>query len=94
MHRGDSPGEGGSNAYFLANRKRRHEPLSCLFNKLTEKLTDRSLIISAGSNTNQSLRRKLRRQKQFAFGTFEWRHVDAIGGRRTTIWEVVRIDAA
>ena len=50
IHRGDSPGEGGSNAYFFANRNAKHEPLRNLFNKLAKKLTDPALVVSDGSN--------------------------------------------
>jgi hypothetical protein len=51
MHRGDSPGESGSNVYFLADKKSRHEPCGMLFSKLSVKLADRALIITDGSNT-------------------------------------------
>lgn len=51
MHRGDSAGEGGSNVRFLANRKKSYEPCGNLFDKLCEKLTDRALVITDGSNT-------------------------------------------
>jgi hypothetical protein len=57
MHRGDSPGEGGSDAWFLARRKRRHAPLSFLFDKLARKLRDRALIVSDGSNSDITPRR-------------------------------------
>jgi hypothetical protein len=96
VHRGDSPGEGGSNICFLANKDRRHEPLSHLFSKLTERLTDPARIISAGSNTSRSLQRKLRGRQRFTFGAFEWRRmdddVDFAGGRRdpTPVWQVIR----
>jgi hypothetical protein len=46
VHRGDSPtrGEGGSNLYFLANKKRDYEPSSNLFDKLALRLSDGALI--------------------------------------------------
>lgn len=37
-HRGDSAGEGGSNVWYLANRPRRHPPLSNLFEVIKRKL--------------------------------------------------------
>ena len=52
MHRGDSIGEGGSNVYFLANKKRRYEPCGNLLDKLSSRLTDRAMVISDGSNTH------------------------------------------
>ncbi len=51
MHRGDSPGEGGSNVYYLADCKSRHEPCGRLLTKLTDRLADRAIILSDGSNT-------------------------------------------
>ena len=92
VHRGDSPGEGGSNTYFLANKDLHHEPLSRLLNKLTRRLTNCALIISDGSLVDRCLEKKFREQ-QFVFGGFEWRHVGFIGGwcgRPTPIWDVVR----
>lgn len=56
VHRGDSPGEGGSNVYYFSNMSSRHEPLGHLFNKLTSKLTDISLVITDGSNVNSGMR--------------------------------------
>jgi hypothetical protein len=91
VHRGDSPGEGGSNTYFLANKKLDHRPLSRLFDKLTQKLADRALIISDGSLVDPRLKRRFRGQ-QFIFGSFEWKHAGFIGGHGspTSIWEVAR----
>jgi hypothetical protein len=91
VHRGDSRGEGGFDTYFLANKNRHHEPLTRLFDKLSQKLRDRALIISDGSLVDQRLKKKSREQ-QFVFGDFEWRHAGFIGGRDppTPIWDVVR----
>lgn len=50
-HRRDSMGEGGSNLWFLANRPRRHRPLSNLWNQLRPRLAARALVISDGSLT-------------------------------------------
>lgn len=63
VHRGDSPGESGSNVYFLANRKRDYEPVSNLFNKLACKLADHALIISDGSNVGRVVK-KMKRPKE------------------------------
>ena len=52
MHRGDSPGQGGSNAYFLANKRTRYEPCGNLLDKLSSRLTDRAIVITDGSNTS------------------------------------------
>jgi len=51
-HRGDSVGESGSNVFYLANRHARHKPLEKLFNVLSSKLTNNSVIVSDGSNTD------------------------------------------
>ena len=51
IHRGDSQGESGSGAYFLGNVELKHEPLSRLFDKLSEKLADTALIVTDGSLT-------------------------------------------
>lgn len=58
VHRGDSPGECGSNVYFLSNKKARHEPCSNLFDKIATKLSDRALVITDGSNTDFKFLRK------------------------------------
>jgi hypothetical protein len=58
MHRGDRIGEGGSNAFFLANRRKRHAPLSNLFSKLRLRLRECSLIVSDGSNSDIRLTRR------------------------------------
>lgn len=50
-HRFDSPNEGGSNVWFLANRPKDHEPLANLWSKLASRLADRALVISDGSLT-------------------------------------------
>lgn len=50
-HRRDSMGEGGSNLWFLANRPRRHSPLSNLWDQLRPRLAPKALVISDGSLT-------------------------------------------
>lgn len=51
VHRGDSRGEGGSNTFFLANRRASHQPLSRLFDVIKTKLAPESWIVSDGSNS-------------------------------------------
>lgn len=51
MHRGDSMGEGGSNAWFLTDRNKNYPPLGQLFSKLQDRLRARALIVTDGSNT-------------------------------------------
>lgn len=58
-HRGDSQGEGGSNVFYLGNRKANHLPLAKLFDKLKSKLKTKSLIVSDGSNTDSKQLNKL-----------------------------------
>lgn len=59
MHRGDSPGESGSNVYFLEDCNSDHEPCSHLLTKLTERLKDHAIVLSDGSNT------RIRQLKKF-----------------------------
>jgi hypothetical protein len=51
MHRCDSPGEGGSNAFFFDNKKYHYYKLSKLANTVTRKMSHRGLIITDGSNS-------------------------------------------
>jgi hypothetical protein len=64
MHRGDSQGEGGSNVWFLANRRRDHEPVSNLWDKISIRLADQSIVVTDGSNCRirqiRALKRRLR----------------------------------
>jgi len=105
VHRGDSPGESGSNVYFLANRKRDHEPVSDLFNKLACKLADHALIISDGSNVGPKFLKKFHNKnisgteastllngKHFYFGEFDWKCVGYVERRYgpTLVWDVTR----
>jgi hypothetical protein len=50
IHRGDSPGESGSNVYFFSDLNSRHEPCGHLFPKLVRGVSDKALVISDGSN--------------------------------------------
>ncbi len=53
FHRGDSGGEGGSNAWFLADHRLKHKPpqLGQLIRTLRGKLADPALIVSDGTNS-------------------------------------------
>jgi hypothetical protein len=105
MHRGDSPGEGGSNVYFLANKKTYYEPCGSLFNKLARRLKDRALVISDGSNTNiRQLRRfhssstegrqafAYHQGRDFDFGGFRWSCVGWLSMKNgpTLVWGLTR----
>ena len=85
VHRGDSTGESGSNALFLGNRQRNHEPLSNLFDKLACKLSDHALVISDGSNVRPKFLIKFHgtetsgseafselRKRHVSYGNFNW----------------------
>lgn len=78
MHRGDSRGECGSNAYFLANKQASYPPCANLFSKLAERLTDRALIISDGSNSHFSWLRRYHRDGVSGKTAFEY-HADRPG---------------
>jgi hypothetical protein len=108
MHRGDSPGEGGSNVYYLANRTREHEPCSNLLEKVSKKLAERALIISDGSNVQcRKLKRFHRKQcngavalekmksERFCFGSLNWRCVGHLQNKYgpTLVWEVTPADS-
>lgn len=54
MHRGDSAGEGGSGVSYLANKKRRFQPLSMLFDLIASRAGDSMIIVSDGSGTDVS----------------------------------------
>lgn len=54
MHRGDSAGEGGSGVTYLANKKRRFQALSMLFDLIASRAGASMIIVSDGSNTDIS----------------------------------------
>lgn len=97
FHRGDSMGEGGSDAWFLANRPRRHPPLSNLFARLKQKLAYPALIASDGSNTTfepliTAVRSDAQQPVQFELEGLHWARVGTMtdeGRRRTAIWRVM-----
>lgn len=97
FHRGDSMGEGGSDAWFLANRPRRHPPLSNLFARLKQKLAYPALIASDGSNTTfepivTAVRSDAQQPMQFKLEGLHWVRVGTMtdeGRRRTAIWRVM-----
>lgn len=91
-HRGDSQGEGGSNVWYLANRPRRHPPLSNLFEVLKRKLAYPALIASDGANTRFAELCAAARQEPGAPIRFEklglrWQQVARLG-RNTVLWLV------
>ena len=105
MHRGDSPGERGSNTYYLGYMDSRYEPLRNLFEKLSRKLADRALIVSDGSNCK--IRRIKRwhnkstigldafceaQAKSFDYGDWRWQCVGYLNRRYgpTLVWGVER----
>jgi hypothetical protein len=105
VHRGDSGGEGGSNVFYLGNRARDHEPCSNLFDKLRERLPDKALIVSDGSNSDipfiaQFHRKDIAseaafarmRDRHFDYGGLDWRCVGYLGPRYgpTLVWQVGR----
>lgn len=108
MHRGDSPGEGGSNVWFLANCKSRYQPCGMLFDKLATRLADESLIVSDGSNcdikrlklfhnknTNGEEAFNHHQGRDFDFHGFHWRCVGWLNQRYgpTLVWGLRRIGA-
>ncbi|WP_411902303.1 hypothetical protein [Methylorubrum thiocyanatum] len=110
MHRGDSPGEGGSGSHFLDRRPKRHEPLACLFDKLAAKLQDEALVVSDGSNSgirelrtfHNNMEIKAPRAFEASAGEsferwgFRWRCVGYLGRKYgpTLIWKLTRLTVA
>jgi hypothetical protein len=106
MHRGDSRGDGGSNVYFLANKKKDYEPCSNLFEKLACRLKDKALIISDGSNSIRRLGRfhndpttdgrgaflEYQKRGGFDYGGFRWTCVGWLsrGYGPTLVWGLTR----
>ncbi|MGK7864923.1 hypothetical protein [Falsiroseomonas sp. E2-1-a4] len=106
FHRGDSPGEGGSNVRFFENKWRRHEPLRNLFSTLIRKLTEPALIVSDGSLTpplhpiGQFHRSRMSsaeafescRDREWLADGLRWTCVGFVGRRNgpTLVWAVQR----
>jgi hypothetical protein len=105
MHRSDSPGEAGSNVYFLANMNARHEPCGRLFDKLSRKLADSAPIIGDGSNSHiRRLKRyhwqgidgataySIAAQVPLSWGGFSWQYVGYMSNKYgpTLVWGVTR----
>lgn len=91
-HRGDSTGEGGSDVWYLANRPRRHPPLSNLFEVIKRKLAYPALIASDGSNTRfselgASARQGLEVPMKFIKLGLSWQRIACLG-RNTVLWMV------
>jgi hypothetical protein len=94
MHRGDSSGEGGSNVFYLANRKTSHQPISNLLDLIKRKLTVPAFIASDGSNTNipELLDATNGSYEMDSFSSYglQWRRQPASDflSPRTKIWQV------
>ena len=106
VHRGDSPGEGGSNIWFLSHWKCKYPPVGSLFATVCRKLADRSLVISDGSNTDFGFLKKFHRRGMAGLeaysesrktphmlGGFEWNCVGYMQPRYgpTLVWSLVRV---
>lgn len=96
VHRGDSRGEGGSNTFFLANRRTKHPPLSRLFDVVKSKLSKEAWIASDGSNCDiVQLRRaskNLEEVEHFQSKGLRWGREMILKKRgdlsRTVVWRV------
>ena len=99
FHRGDSPGEGGSNTWYLANMKSRHSALGMLFEKIKRKLANPAYIASDGSNTvirelEEASRGLLERTQGFTRFGLNWKRAAVLpfrSGSDTVVWEVNKI---
>lgn len=105
MHRRDSPGDGGSKVFFLGNFNARYAPCGRLFDQLSLKLTDRSLIISDGSNSTIPWVKRFHDKriggseayrkhsgKEYEYGCFRWRCVGWLSNKYgpTLVWGLTR----
>lgn len=99
VHRQDSMGDGGSNMWFLANRRKRHEPLSNLWEKLSLRLADSAIVVSDGSLTNFKFLQSAALAKQddtlsiYSQGGFTWQQIGNFptgSYRRTLVWGLKR----
>jgi hypothetical protein len=52
MHRGDSPGEGGSNRYFFSSKGHAFPPIPSMIGCLRDRLSTKAIIVTDGSNCN------------------------------------------
>jgi hypothetical protein len=108
MHRGDSLGEGGSGVSFLANKKSSYEQTSKLFEKLSERLANRALVVSDGSNSkipwvnryfNKDIDSIDAYQELAAgvyeYGSFLWKVVGWMSKRNgpTLVWGLTRLNS-
>jgi len=100
MHRGDSSGEGGSNVFYLANRKTSHQPISNLLDLIKRKLTAPAFIASDGSNTNiralGGAENGSSAIESFYYSGLKWRRLPSphLLGPRTKIWKVTPFDGS
>lgn len=104
VHRMDTPFEGGSNVWFLANRPKSHEPLADLWSKLAVRLADQALIVSDGSLTTFNFLmpdtsegpegdyRKRKAMGSIVHDGFAWSCAGYMPGRgHSLIWGLTRI---
>lgn len=98
VHRRDGMGDGGSNMWFLGNVKKRHEPLSDLWDKLSGRLADKAILISDGSLTRFKFiqaavsGQRVPNQVHY-FSGFLWRQVGVLEQppyRNAVIWGLER----
>lgn len=110
VHRGDSPGESGSNTFYFRNAVANFPPLTHLFNSLCDRLTDECLIISDGSNVGKRFMNRWHRKseitdaellkcysgKTWTFGNFEWRLVGRVSDNYgpTLVWGLTRYSSS
>ena len=106
VHRGDSPGEGGSNQRFFSNGLKRFEPLSRTRDRLFARLMDRAIVVSDGSLVDRRFLRRfhndpIKCEDAFAhhFGRtynwcgFQWEVIGWVGERYgpTLVWGLTRL---
>jgi hypothetical protein len=94
MHRGDSSGDGGSNVFYLANRRTSYRPISNLLDLIKRKMTAPACIASDGSNTSiaelSHAANGAGAIESFTSHGLTWR-LRTVSGRlssRTKVWEV------
>ncbi len=105
VHRGDSPGESGSNQWFFSNSNKDFKPLSQARNRLYERLQDKAIVVSDGSLVDKKFLRRFHRtqssgEEAFTFhegkiydwAEFQWEVIGWLGERYgpTLIWGLTR----
>jgi hypothetical protein len=105
FHRGDSPGEGGSDLHFFTNKRNYYGTAENLYSRLIKKLAPISFVASDGSNNDVIREQNLNLQdmtdeqieneiigKNFLHDNLEWTCVKRLNDKYgpTLVWRVIK----